>query len=658
LSIELIGLGALAWLLAAILAASRIGLVLARWLLAAGSLVGMIGCIVALPHGTIVVALPNELVDETVTFQLSPDALWLMGFGLATAAIACALSTPAKQGKAGWLFGVAASLLGALGVFGLQNGAAFLIAWEVMSLGGALMVLSEALSAEPGRPVLFMLGLLEAGAVALLLAILLLSGTSFGFDGFPGAASAFSGGALVGIGLLLLAGFGAKLGVLPFFEWFPNVYRAASGASGTLMSGIVLNAAFFGLSHGLLFWIPAQQTDVAFILGTIVLAMGVVSSVLTALYAFQEEDWRSLLSFSSAENASIAVSMLGASLIFRSEGLDNLAGLAWTVSLLHLAGHTLAKGSLFLASDGVYRSTGAYTIVQSGLIRNSSLIFGVGALFAAMSLAAMPPQAGFVSEWYVFQAVFQGFRLETLAGRLIMTLAGAGLALTAAVALATSVKLFGVGLLGRSSKRVRVPTANSLAVGCLGICVLMLGVGMPLWLGALEGVVGTNFGAQTVVDMRSGLLLVPLTAKFAFISPTLLALVMPLLALLPLLLFLSSRGFAVRSSPVWYGGLPQDPARASTTALSFSNALRTFYSLVYRPREETTREARGARYFIHRLVFEHDVAPFFGPYLFRPLARFVIWLSDRLRIVQSGDLNVYLSFIGALLVIVLALVLL
>jgi formate hydrogenlyase subunit 3/multisubunit Na+/H+ antiporter MnhD subunit len=658
LSIELIGAGALAWVLAAIIAASRIGLVLARWLLAAGSLAGMIGCIAALPDGTGFVALPNELVGETVTFHLSPDALWLMGFGLATATIACALSTPAKQGQAGWLFGVAASLLGALGVFGLQNGAAFLIAWEIMSLGGALMVLSEGLSADTGRPVLFMLGLLEAGTVALLSAILLLSGASFGFDGFAGTASAFSDTALVGIGLLLLAGFGAKLGVLPFFEWFPNVYRAASGASGTLMSGIVLNAAFFGLGRGLLFWIPAQQTEVSFILGTIVMAAGVFSAVLTALYAFQEEDWRSLLSFSSAENASIAVSMLGASLIFRSDGLTNLAGLAWTVSLLHLAGHTLAKGSLFLASDGVYRSTGAYTIVQSGLIRHSSLIFGLGALFAAMSLAAMPPQAGFVSEWYVFQTVFQGFRLETLSGRLIMTLAGAGLALTAAVALATSVKVFGIGLLGRSSKHVRVPMSNSLAVGCLGVCVLMLGVGMPLWLGALEGVVSMNFNAQTVADMRSGLLLVPLTAKFAFISPTLLALVMPLLALLPLLLFFASRDFAVRSAPVWYGGLPQDPARASTTALTFSNALRTFYSLVYRPREETTREARGGRYFIHRLVFEHDVAPFFGPYLFSPVTRFVIWLSEKLRVVQSGDLNVYLAFIGALLVIILALVLL
>ena len=58
-----------------------------------------------------------------------------------------------------------------------------------------------------------------------------------------------------------------------------------------------------------------------------------------------------------------------------------------------------------------------------------------------MSLAAMPPTAGFVSEWFVFQTVFQGFHLPNLVGRLVLALAGAGLALTAAVAFATFVKV-------------------------------------------------------------------------------------------------------------------------------------------------------------------------------------------------------------------------
>ena len=44
----------------------------------------------------------------------------------------------------------------------------FLIAWEVMSLGGAVMILGEGVSRSPGGPMLFMLALLEVGAVSIL----------------------------------------------------------------------------------------------------------------------------------------------------------------------------------------------------------------------------------------------------------------------------------------------------------------------------------------------------------------------------------------------------------------------------------------------------------------------------------------------------------
>lgn len=661
MSNELLTVAFFAWLAGALIALLGRGLVAVQVLLFSGCMAGIAAAIIGLPAGGAAVVLPTELAGQPVAFQMSPESFWLLGFGLLPGGLACVLPTPSARGRAGWLFGAAVSLIGALGVFGLQDGAAFLIAWEIMSLGGAVMILSERLSSHFGRPVLFMLALLEVGAIALLLAVLVLSssGGSFAFDHYSKAATALPFGALVAVGGLLIIGFGAKLGLLPFFEWFPNLYAAGSGASGALLSGVVMNAAFFGLSRGLLDWAPGQHVDAAAALGIIVVAVGVLSAILTALYAFQEEDWRSLLGFSSAENASIAVAMLGAALMFRAGGFPNLASLAWVVSLLHLSGHSLAKGGLFLTADIVYRSTGRYTIAHSGLLRRSSWVFGLGALFAAMSLAAMPPQAGFVSEWYVFQTVFQGFYLGSLSGRLTMALAGAGLALTAAIAFATFVKVFGIGLLGRSSRQYKpISRFAGLAVGIVGCCVLVLAVGMPIWLNGLSVAVMSRFGTRAAHLMHDGVILVPLTAKFAFISPTLLVIVMPLLAIIPIALFITSQRFAIRRVPVWYGGLDQDPDRSSTTALTFSNAMRTFYSFVYRPIEETRRETNGARYFIHRLVFTHDVAPFFGPYLFRPITRSVLALANKLRVLQSGNLNFYLAMIGGLLVMILALVLL
>jgi hydrogenase-4 component B len=110
------------------------------------------------------------------------------------------------------------------------------------------------------------------------------------------------------------------------------------------------------------------------------------------------------------------------------------------------------------------------------------------------------------------------------------------------------------------------------------------------------------------------------------------------------------------------GGGGHAPPRAATTALTFSNALRTFYSFIYRPTMETEREtehgSNGHPYFIKRLAFSHDVAPIFGPYFFAPLVALVVAIARRFRLIQSGQLNFYLSLIGMLLVLILFIALL
>jgi formate hydrogenlyase subunit 3/multisubunit Na+/H+ antiporter MnhD subunit len=660
MSNDLFGLGACLWLAAAAAA------LITRWSLPARVLF-ILGCascgagaLMALPNGSPATALPFGIPDLTTHFALTPTAAWLLLFGLVGAIFATGLGTPASRGRAAWCFGAAAGLIGALGVFGVQDGVSFLVAWELMSLGGALMILSEKLASDAGRPVMFMLALLEVGSVSLMLAFLVLANQAHGFEfaGFAGAAASLPAWQVVGVGLLLLAGFGAKLGLLPFYEWFPQSYGSASGASGALLSGAILNAAFFGLARGLTEWLPPGDYSGAALFNGLVLGVGVVSAILAALYAFQQEDWRCLLSFSSAENACIAVALLGAALVFRHGGLPDLAALAWITALLHLAGHALAKSGLFLTADGVYRSHGSYELRQSGLARKSVWTFGLGAVLSAMSLAAMPPQAGFVSEWFMFQTMFQGFHLTALGDRLLLVISGAGLALTVAVALATFIKVIGIGLLGRGrAYRTPAPPATGLAVGLLGLCVLVLAAGMPWWLAGLSHASPASFASDAAEKMRDGWLLVPLSSKFAFISPSKLVIAMPLLALVPVaLVFFASRG-NVRRATVWYGGREQSPGHVATTALAFSNALRTFYSFVYRPTAETTREAAtdgDARpYFIRRLNFAHDVAPIFGPLLFSPIERLVRGAAARLRLLQSGRLDFYLTLIGLLLVVIL-----
>ena len=217
------------WVCGLVLALARAARA-ARWLIVLGTGAGIWGAAIGLPRGESAMALPIALADQVVRLRYAPEALWLLGFGLLPAGLAIALATPIRKARPAWLVGAALSLIGAIGVFGLQDAYSFLIAWELMSIGGAVLILSERTSAQAGRGTLYMLALLEVGVVGILLALLLLaqsSGTSVAFDAYTAGAHTMSSGSRIAVGLLTLFGFGAKLGLLPFYEWFPGAYGNA-----------------------------------------------------------------------------------------------------------------------------------------------------------------------------------------------------------------------------------------------------------------------------------------------------------------------------------------------------------------------------------------------------------------------------------------------
>ncbi|MEY2333541.1 proton-conducting transporter transmembrane domain-containing protein [Acidithiobacillus ferrianus] len=622
---------------------------LARVTLILGVLAALIGSATSLPGGS-ATGVMWSLGDMAVTWQLQPSAAWLLFWGGLTA-LAAFLSPGRAKNPAIWMAGAAVALLGSLGVAGLQEGVSFLIAWEFLSFGGAIMLLADGLqeAQRGGQASLYMLALLEIGAVALLLCLVLLGAQDTDFTGWA-ASWATYGGAAFGVTVLFIIGFGAKLGILPFYEWYPGAYGSGSGASGALLSGVVLNVAYFALGRAMLDWLPVSATTGV---GILLVSLGTLSAILAILYAFQQEDWRRLLAFSTAENAGLAVVALGAAALFRADGLSLLMTLAWTVGLIHLGGHSLAKGAMMLSADRVAAVRGNYQIAQSRVLALAPWTLGIGALFGAMSLAAMPPMAGFASEWYLFQTVFQDFHLTSSAARVTLALGGAGLALTAAIALATMVKVFGIGLLGREENPAEV-TGRWPILG-LGLLVLAYAVALPWTLAAL---VRDNWLAvpAAVAAMVRGPILVPLTLHFAFISPPLLLLTGLLLALIPLgLLGWSHRRHGRRRVPVWGHGLRRIPAENAITALAFSNALREFYSFVYRPGTNTRKQHTEREYFVHTLQFNYSQAPVFGPWLFRPAVRLVQKLSDRIGLtLQNGSLNAYLAYIGILLIVIFA----
>ena len=283
----------------------------------------------------------------------------------------------------------------------------------------------------------------------------------------------------------------------------------------------------------------------------------------------------------------------------------DLAGLAWTVALIHLAGHALAQGrDVPHRRWRLSRRSEAMPLVQSGVLRAKPVAVRRwravrgdepgGDASAGRICQRMVPVSNF------FPGLPSGEPRQPSRRSARRRRAGADRRPSRS---RLSSKRSASGLLGRAGPAAaRAPWRTSLAVGALGGLVLALAAGMPLWLSALKSAIATAFASNAADAMRDGWLLVPLTSKFAFISPSKLVIVMPLLALAPIALVLLALRRRPRLAPVWYGGASEEPPRAATTALTFSNALAHFLQLhLSADRGDRTRNSRkGSRqpYFI------------------------------------------------------------
>ena len=408
-------------------------------------------------------------------------------------------------------------------------------------------------------------------------------------------------------------------------------------------------------------WIPLSNAT--FLLGIITGFIAVASAILATLYAFAQNDWRRLLSLSSAENASIAVLLISAALICKEQGAMNLAGMASVIAIIHMSAHCLAKGCMFLTADGYFLSQDTYNIKQTGFIKQAKFM-AIGAVIASMSLCAIPPTSGYLSEWYAFQLFFHGFDLNSFVGRVVLAFFGTGLALSSAIALAVFIKAFGIGLLGEPQKRINKPILirYKLSVFLIGSAVLALAIGMPWFIRVLNDFSIMNFGTDAVAKMHVGWVMVPLSKGFAFTSPTLLSIVIPAFCIIPLLLLLTIFRFKVKRAPIWYGGRkPINALSAAGNSLTFSNALRKFYSFIYKPKEEAIQKGTGKynsedqnTYFTKKVTFREKIHHLFVVKLFEPTLNTMEAIYLKIQRVQSGNINEYNSVFIVLIILILA----
>jgi len=556
--------------------------------------------------------------------------------------------------------GLLNALLGALAlIFTAGHVVLFLAAWEAGVAASYFLMTATHEEGETRHGGWLFILMSRAGAGMMYAGLLLLAAFagSLDFEEFSGAGNAMPGAAAAAAFLLLFFGFGIKAGIIPLHAWLPAAHPVAPSHVSALLSGIVIKTGIYGIAR-VCFDFYREMPPWA---GLVVLAAGVVSGLLGVLYALMEHDLKRLLAFHSIENIGIILMGFGGSLLLRSYGYPKLGALALVAGLFHTLNHALFKGLLFLGAGAVVHASHTRNMEEmGGLIRGmprTALYFLVG----AAAISGLPPLNGFVSEWLTYQALLAGFGTTTEITRVAFPVAGALLALTAALAAACFVKAFGITFLAMPrSEHARQATecgpAMRAGMAWLALACVVLGLGAPWVIPAFDGVtlqlLKTRISLSGVSWSTAALQAPPPRTGSA--SPLALGLLLASFSLAPWILWrLRRRRVSHRVGPVWDCGLPALTASNEYTATGFSKSIRMIFSAVFRPRREIQPQFEASPYFPSQIRFESEIRPAPGASLLAGAQELLLWVAKRARQIQAGSLHAYLAYIFVTLILLL-----
>jgi proton-translocating NADH-quinone oxidoreductase chain N len=204
--------------------------------------------------------------------------------------------------------------------------------------------------------------------------------------------------------LLMLAGFSFKMALVPFHQWSPDAYEGAPTPVATLLSVGPKAMGFSVLLRVLITAVPQFEFDwVAILMG-----ISLVTMTLGNLTAIRQTNIKRMLAYSSIAQAGyILVGIV--SIVPFTVGIHGV--------LLYLMAYLFTNAGVFIAVIAFSHVTNSDEISDyAGLVRRAPALAAVMVIFF-MSLAGLPPTAGFVGKLFVFGAAVQaGFYYLALIG--------------------------------------------------------------------------------------------------------------------------------------------------------------------------------------------------------------------------------------------------
>jgi len=550
----------------------------------------------------------------------------------------------------------------------------FLFGWEALTLAFYLLAGHDRRLPGRGRAAMLAGGFGKVSGGLLMLGFLLLAGHAHSLD-FAAIARVHGGPAWAAAYALLLVGFGVKVGWVPLQIWLPPSYAAAPGPARPIMAAVAVNSGFYGM------WRTLQLLGAPPVpLVVVVLIIAGVTAILGIAHAVVHADLAYLVAWSSVENAGLITAGFGAALVGSVAHNDKLVAVGLLAGFLQVATHAVGKGTLFVATAAAEQALGTTDLDQLRGVARRLPWTGTGLVIGSLTLAGLPPTAGFASEWFVLESLMQQFRISGTSMKLATAFAGALVALTVGVAGVTFVRLVALTAFGHPDSPpvvLRHPERRlllrlgiaGLCGGCLGLSVVaplevrVIGAGLsPLTAGAGSGARSSPWVLQ------------PVFADFSALSPTWLWIALPTMsAIIAGFALIVSRGglLRVRHVPAWTSGSIGVDRQTQYTSFGYANPIRKVLATVLRTQSELrvngapdgARSTAPARNdgdahveLASELGYRVDVVEVIERYLYLPLAAALFAVVTQVKRLQSGRLDAYMAYMLIAVVAVLAVV--
>jgi formate hydrogenlyase subunit 3/multisubunit Na+/H+ antiporter MnhD subunit len=324
----------------------------------------------------------------------------------------------------------------------LQNGFAFLVAWEVMSLSSMLLVIFDHSKPTTLKAGLNYLVQMHISVTFLTVGFIWLYFNTGSFN-FAAFQTYFGSNPNIWLFLIFFIGFGIKAGFIPLHSWLPHAHPAAPSHVSGVMSGVIVKLGIYGIFRIITF----LKADFL-LLGEIVLSISVLTGVYGILNAAVHRDFKRMLAYCTIENIGIIGIGIGLGLMGMGNGSAVLYYLGFGGALLHVLNHSLFKSLLFYSAGSVYQQTHTRDMDKlGGLIKQmpkTAVLFLIGAI----AIGGLPPFNGFVSEFMLYNGLLEGLKTSGLSQISLLVLSLAGLSIVGGISILTFSKTFGTIFLG------------------------------------------------------------------------------------------------------------------------------------------------------------------------------------------------------------------